>query len=283
MNEIPFVKMHGCGNDFAIFDAREKHLEPLPEAVARLADRRRGIGFDQLLLIEPAEGAAARLRFFNADGSESGACGNGTRCAARWLADSGGAVHFRVETAGGIIECRVEGDGEVELAMPAPRLEWNEIPVGEPCNTLSLPVRIDRLPPPVGVNMGNPHAVFFVDDLEALDVARLGAVVERHPFFPERVNAGFAQRLDAARIRLRVFERGAGLTPACGSGACAALVAAVRLGLVERKARLILDGGELEIAWPGQGPVRMRGPAAYCYRGQIPRSRLVAGPSLVAS
>ncbi len=267
MSDVPFVKMHGCGNDFAILDGRRGGVSLSPELISRLADRHRGIGFDQLVLLEPAAGAAARLRFFNADGGEAGACGNATRCVARLLADRGEGREPLLETAAGRIPARVEEKGRVTVWLPPPRLAWNEIPLAEPCDTLALPLTVPGLPAPVGIGMGNPHAVFFVEDLEALDVETLGRSIERHPLFPERVNVGFAETRGGGEIRLRVFERGSGLTLACGSGACAALVAAVRRGIVERDARLILDGGVLEISWPGEGPVEMSGPAAYCFRG----------------
>ena len=275
MSSVPFVKMQGCGNDFVIIDRRAGSPAPSPELIRRLADRHRGIGCDQLVLLEPAAEAVARLRFFNADGGEAGACGNATRCVARLLADSGEGREPVLASAAGRIPTRVHGDGRVTVWLPSPRLAWNEIPVAEPCDTLALPVAVPGLPPPVGVNMGNPHAVFFVEELEGLDVARLGSRIARHPLFPEGVNVGFAQPRGGDGIRLRVFERGSGLTLACGSGACAALVAAVRRGLVEKAARLILDGGVLEISWPGEGPVEMTGPAAYCFRGTFdPRDLL---------
>ncbi len=269
MTDVPFVKMQGCGNDFVILDRRSGMAPPETRLIPRLADRRRGIGFDQLVLLEPATAATARLRFFNADGSEAGACGNATRCVARLLADRGEGREPLLETAAGRIPARVGDDGRVTLWLPPPRFAWREIPVAGPCDTLELPVAVPGLPAPVGVSMGNPHAVFFVGDLGSLDIARLGREIERHPFFPERVNVGFAELRDGETIRLRVFERGSGLTPACGSGACAALVAAVRKGLLAGRARLLLDGGELEIAWPGEGAVEMTGPAAYCFRGSF--------------
>ncbi len=276
MNDVPFVKMQGCGNDFVILKRRPGMAPPEARLISRLADRRRGIGFDQLVLLEPAEEATARLRFFNADGSEAGACGNATRCVARLLADRGAGREPLLETAAGAIPCRVGEDGRVTVRLPPPRFDWREIPLAEPCDTLALPLELPGLPPPVAVNMGNPHAVFFVADLKALDVEGLGRRIERHPLFPERVNVGFAQLRGGEAIRLRVFERGSGLTPACGSGACAALVAAVRKGLVAGRARLLLDGGTLEIAWPGEGAVEMTGPAAYCFRGSFRPEELVS-------
>lgn len=273
MNPLPFVKMQGCGNDFAIFDGRDRPLAFPPERVRRLADRRRGIGFDQLVLLEPHPEAAALVRFFNADGSESDACGNGTRCVARLLADESGRIELNLATRAGMIPCRVHGPSCIEVALPPPRFGWREIPLAQPADTLAVDLGVAGLPPAVAVSMGNPHAVLFVDDVDALDVEQLGASLEHHPLFPERANIGFAQKLAPGKLRLRVFERGSGLTPACGSGACAALVAAVRRGIVEDRATLILDGGVLEVVWPGQGPVRMIGPAAYCFRGVLSPSQ----------
>lgn len=264
-----FVKMHGLGNDFAIFDARTDPSVPQPAEIARLADRRRGIGFDQLVLIGPSREADARLRFFNADGSESGACGNGTRCAARLLADRTGETSLRLETEAGVLACEVHGDGTVSVEMPEPRFAWHEVPLAEARDTLWIEGLARELPPGTALSMGNPHLVFFLDTLEGVEVERLGAALERHPLFPERVNVGFAVRSGPDVLRLRVFERGAGLTPACGSGACAAAVAAQRRGLVGERVRVILDGGELEIRWPGSGPVVMRGPASYVYEGRL--------------
>ena len=264
-----FVKMHALGNDFAIFDGRAAPFSPDAALIRRLADRRRGIGFDQLILVEPSTRAVARLRFFNADGSESGACGNGTRCAARLLAEELECDELVLETAAGLLSCRLEEGPMVRVTMGRPRLHWRDIPLAEPRDTLSVGLGIPELPPAVAVNMGNPHAVLFVDDPDSLDAEGIGARIERHPLFPERVNVGFARLLPDGRIRLRVYERGAGLTPACGSGACAALVAAVRRGLVAEEARLILDGGELMVRWPAGGEVELAGPADYSYRGEV--------------
>jgi diaminopimelate epimerase len=275
MGPIPFVKMHGCGNDFVVLDGRRTPVALDQSALRRIGDRHRGVGFDQLVLIEPASDAGVALRFFNTDGSESGACGNGTRCVAHLLFDEGvsGIVGIRVGERRLTAERRA--DGRVAVAMGAPELHWRRIPLAEPCDTLEVPLDAGGLPRPVAVNMGNPHVVFFVADLTAIDIVGLGARLVHHPMFPERANIGFAQLLEPDVLRLRVFERGAGLTLACGSGACAAMVAARRRGLVGDRARLVLDGGELEIAWPGEGAVTMTGPAAKVFTG-------VLGPELLA-
>ena len=269
MGPIPFVKMHGCGNDFVVLDGRRTPIALDEATVRRIGDRHRGVGFDQLLLIELGADTDVALRFFNTDGSELGACGNGTRCVARLLFDEGAAD--AVSMAVGERRLRAErlADGRIAVTMGEPELHWRRIPLAEPCDTLEVPLDVAGLPRPVAVNMGNPHAVFFVSDLAAIDVAGLGARLERHPMFPERANIGFAQLVEPGVLRLRVFERGAGLTLACGSGACAAMVAARRRGLVDDRARLVLDGGELEIAWPGEGPVTMTGPTARVFTGLL--------------
>jgi len=265
MTTLAFTKMHGLGNDCVIVDGRAANVRLTAEQVRRLGDRHRGIGFDQLVLIEPDAEADARLRFLNADGSPSGACGNASRCVAELL----GRREASLRTDAGLLHATRLGDGRVRVVMTPPGLDWRDVPLAEPHDTLALPRLHEALPPPVALSMGNPHAVFFVEDLEGLDVAGLGAALERHPIFPERANIGFARELGPERLRLRVFERGAGLTLACGSGACAALVAAVRRGLVRERAEVILDGGSLEIAWPGEGPVTMTGPTALSFQGTV--------------
>ncbi len=261
--------MHGLGNDFVVIDSRRETLPLSPAQLVRIADRHRGVGFDQLIRLEPAETADARLVFVNADGSPAGACGNGTRCVARLLMDELGRDELLLDTSAGPLRAHRRPDGQVTVAMPAPRFDWRDIPLAAACDTAEVPLDHEDLPRPVAVSMGNPHAVFLVPDLEALDVERLGAALEHHPMFPDRANIGFAQVAGPSTIRLRVFERGAGLTLACGSGACAALVAAVRRGLVSSPATLILDGGSLEIAWSGDGPVLMTGPTALGFSGVL--------------
>ena len=269
MRAFPFIKMHGCGNDFVVVDGRIEPVRPDPSLIARLGDRHRGVGFDQLVLIEACDEADARLLFFNVDGSEAAACGNGSRCAARLLGEALGQRELVLATAGGRLRAWAEDDERWTVAMPPPRLAWEDVPLAVPCDTDAVPLGHPGLPDPVAVSMGNPHAVFFVDTLAGLDVAGLGAVLEAHAMFPQRANIGFARLVGPERIRLRVFERGAGLTLACGSGACAAMVAARRRGLVGDRATLVLDGGALEIAWPGEGPVLMTGPTAYVFKGAL--------------
>lgn len=268
MRTLPFAKMNGLGNDFVVIDARRNPVRLTEAQVRRIGDRRRGIGFDQLVLIEKAEGADARLSFFNPDGSEAGACGNGTRCAARLLLEERGGDELRLATGGGLLRVQRRGPW-LAVEMAVPRFGWEEIPLAQPCDTDALPIDVPGLARPAAVSMGNPHAVFIVQDVDAVDVEGLGARLERHPLFPERANIGFAQVLTRERIRLRVFERGAGLTLACGSGACAALVTARRRGLAGDAATLILDGGELLVSWPGAGPVTMTGPASLVATGEL--------------
>lgn len=269
MEPVPFVKMHGCGNDFVVLDGRRAPVRLSERLIRRIADRHKGVGFDQLVLLEPAAGADLGLRFFNADGSAAGACGNGTRCAARLLLEESARDRVTLLVAGRLLAAeRLEG-GRIAVEMGEPSFDWREIPLAEPADPLALPVLRAGLPAPVAVGMGNPHLVFFVEELAGLDVAGLGAELQRHPLLPASANVGFAQMLGPDLLQLRVFERGAGLTLACGSGACAAAVAARRRGLVSERVRLILDGGELEVAWPGEGPVTLIGPTARVFAGAL--------------
>jgi diaminopimelate epimerase len=268
----PFCKMHGCGNDFVVLDARPAPLALTPARAAALADRRRGIGCDQLITMEPApEGSAADvlMRIRNPDGAEAGACGNATRCIAALLGAETGRRHLVIRTAAGNLAADIQPDGQVQVDMGAPRLDWQDIPLARPTDTLRLELARGSVAQPAAASMGNPHATFFVADLDALPIAELGPVLEHDPLFPEQANIGFAQVLAPDRIRLRVWERTAGLTLACGSGACAALVNAHRRGLAARRATLILDGGELLIEWRGDGHVLMTGPVATAYTGSV--------------
>lgn len=276
MREIAFRKMHGLGNDFVVIDARDDGVDLSPELIQKLADRHRGVGFDQLVRIEPSQSADVRLSFFNADGSEAGACGNATRCVGRLLLLEGDRAELVLETRGGNLAARRRPDGLVTVAMAVPGLEWRDIPLAKPCDTLAVPLDLE-LPPPVAVSMGNPHAVFFLPDLDGGDVVAAGKAVQAQAMFPEGVNAGFAQVLRPGVIRLRVYERGVGLTQACGSGACAAMVAARRRGLVGDSATIIMDGGSLDLAWPGEGPVLMTGPTSLVFTGTLDADQLMLG------
>jgi diaminopimelate epimerase len=269
---LAFHKMHGIGNDAMIVDGREAPVRLDADLVRRLGDRRRGVGFDQLILLERHPEADVRMRIWNPDGGEAGACGNATRCVARLLMDEQGGDRVTIMTGAGLLTAWRNG-ADWAVAMGPPGLAWHQVPLAGPRDTLHLDIDLGGLADPVAVSMGNPHAVFFVADAEAVDIGRLGPVLEHDPLFPERANIGICQVIDRGTLRLRVWERGAGLTPACGSGACAALVAAARRGLCEREAELRLDGGSLRIAWR-EDSVVMSGPAAYCYAGQVARELL---------
>jgi len=269
----PFLKMNGLGNDFVVVETRSAPFDPSPEQVRAIADRKAGVGCDQLIVIEKAEDADARVRFWNADGEEVSACGNGTRCVGWLLMQSSGKDEAVIETKAGRLVATRAGERLVSVDMGEPRLAWDQIPLAAEHDTLSLEVTLSGHPAlqtPGCVSMGNPHVVFFVDDVDAVPIAEVGPKIETHPLFPEHVNVGFAQVLGPDRIRLRVWERGAGLTKACGTGACAALVAAARRGLVGREATMVLDGGELHVEWRGDGHVIMTGPAAVDFMGELP-------------
>ncbi len=274
---LPFTKMHGLGNDFVVIDARDRAVSLSPGAVTRIADRHTGVGFDQLVLLEPPRSISADVfvRFINADGSEAGACGNGSRCAVSYVLDRVGGDFVTLETVSGILPAR-RGDGElITVDMGKARLGWRDIPLSSDLDTERTPVGLGPLDEATCTNMGNPHATFFVPDLDVIDLARLGPLVEHHPYFPERVNVGVAQVIGPDRLRLRVWERGSGLTLACGSGACAALVAAVRRGLTGRTAELLLERGSLTINWREDGHVLMTGPSATSFNGFIAPSLLI--------
>ncbi len=272
MSGTPFIKMHGLGNDFVVIDARAKALRLSAEDVRAIANRHTGIGCDQLIEIETphAKEADAFMRIWNADGGEVAACGNASRCVASLLMGETKRASIVLETRAGLLAAEAREQGRIAVDMGVPRLGWQEIPLARAMDTLHLDLVRGPLRDAVGVSMGNPHAVFFVADVEAVDLATLGPTLERDPLFPERANIGIAQMLDRTRIRLRVWERGVGLTLACGTGACAALVAAVRRGLAERRATLMLDGGPLEIEWRADDHVMMAGPVATSFTGVFP-------------
>jgi len=277
MESLPgqkFLKMHGAGNDFVVLDGRAEKLTPTPAQTRHIADRRRGIGCDQLIIIEadPA-GADAYMRILNADGTEAAACGNATRCIAALLAEDSGARYVTIRTAAGLLPCEILGPGLVEADMGPPRLEWGDIPLSQPADTLHLKLAFGPVEDAAACSMGNPHATFFVPELAHLNIEQIGPILEKSRIFPERANIGFAVIESPETIRLRVWERGAGLTLACGSGACAALVNAHRRGLTARQAKLILDGGDLLITWrEPDNHVLMRGPAITAFAGVIPES-----------
>lgn len=272
-----FLKMHGLGNDFVVIDARQTPYTPAEAEVRAISDRRTGVGCDQFIVLEPARtaGTAAFMRIRNADGSEAAACGNASRCVGWLLMEESGAERVAFETRAGILESFRADGGRVTVNMGPARFDWAQIPLAAPDDTLRVGVAHGGFAGPVAVNMGNPHAVFFVDDVNAVPLAEVGPVFENHPAFPERTNVEFAQVLSPGQIRMRVWERGAGITSACGSGACATAVAAARRGLTGRKADVILDGGTLTIEWLEDGTVLMTGPIALTFSGRL-------SPELVA-
>jgi diaminopimelate epimerase len=271
MAQIAFTKMHGLGNDFVVVDARSRALALTEDAARRIADRHRGVGCDQVIVIEAARNghADAFMRIMNADGGEVAACGNATRCVAALLMRETGRGAARIETRAGVLAAEGLAGGAVAVDMGEAKYGWRDIPLAREEDTLHLKLSLGPLSDPVAVSMGNPHAVFFVPDAEAVDLATLGPKLEHDPLFPERANIGVAQVIARDRIRLRVWERGAGLTLACGTGACAALVAAARRELTARAAEVILDGGSLRIEWRADGHVIMSGPVAIAFTGAL--------------
>jgi diaminopimelate epimerase len=277
---LPFLKMHGLGNDFVVFDARTTPLELSLAAVRAVADRRTGVGCDQLIIIEQPRSpeTAAFMRIRNADGEEVAACGNASRCVAALLMAESGHDGVVLETKAGRLEARRTPGGRITVDMGAARLDWREIPLAAPADTGALEIGHGPLNHPVAVNMGNPHAVFFVPDVDVVPLAEIGPVLEHHPIFPERANIEIVQVLGPARLRMRVWERGTGLTRACGTGACAVLVAAARRGLTGRTAEVVLDGGSLDITWRADGHVLMTGPATTSFSGRLAPGLLPALP-----
>jgi diaminopimelate epimerase len=266
---LPFVKMHGLGNDFVVLDAREHPIDLSVQQVQAMADRRTGAGCDQFIVMEPAKDSRADvfMRIRNADGNEVEACGNATRCIARLMMDETGKEAVTVETVVGLLKAS-ESNGLVTVNMGQARLQWDQIPTADVCDTLNMPVTVGPLEGPVGVNVGNPHAVYFVDDAEAINLTDAGPHVETHPFFPERINVEVVSLLENGALRMRVWERGVGITQACGTGACATVVAAIRRGLINgRKADVVLDGGVLTIEWLENGDILMTGSASRAFAG----------------
>ena len=278
MGTVPFLKMHGLGNDFVVLDCRNGTMALDAGYVSALADRRTGVGCDQVILLEPPRHPAAQLfmRIRNADGSEAEACGNATRCVAWLLHRETGDPRVSIETVAGLLEAELLANGYVAIDMGPARTFWRDIPLAREMDTLRVEFALGPLAAPVCTNIGNPHATFFVADAEAIDLAQLGPALEHDPLFPERANIGVATVRDPGHIRLRVWERGAGITPACGSGACAALVAACRRGFTGRSAEIILDGGKLDILWRRDGHVIMTGPAKLSFEGAFDPEALIA-------
>jgi diaminopimelate epimerase len=261
-----FLKMHGLGNDFVVVDARAQIFGVTTERAARIADRKRGIGCDQFIIMRTSEKADVFMEIWNADGSRVGACGNATRCVGMLILDETGEDQISIETDAGLLSAKRSGAG-ISVNMGPARIKWDEIPLARAMETVSANLEVEGLSGPGCVNMGNPHAVFFVDDADQEYIEVIGPQVELNELFPERVNASIAS-VHNGIIRLRVWERGAGITEACGTAACASLVAATRKGLVNRKATVRLDGGDLDMEWLADGTVQMAGPATLVFKGE---------------
>jgi diaminopimelate epimerase len=272
-----FLKMHGLGNDFVVFDARDSALALSPARARAVADRHLGIGCDTVVVMRPGSATTdASLLFYNADGSEAETCFNASRCVARLLLDERGLARVKLSTRGGLLICSDAGKGRVTVDMGEPRLNWEQVPLAAEVDTMNFSLDIGGTSLPVSaLSMGNPHCVLFVPDAEKAPVTTLGPKIETLAFFPNRTNVEFAQVLDSQTIRMRVWERGVGVTLACGSGACATAVAAIRRGLSERKVELVLDGGHLQIEWREEdGHVLMTGPTAMAFRGRVDLGKL---------
>jgi diaminopimelate epimerase len=272
-----FRKMNGLGNDFVVLDARSRALALGPDAVRAIADREEGIGCDQIIALEPSEQADVFMRIWNADGGEVAACGNAARCVAGLVSAERGKPQVSIETESGVLAATVKQDGSVTIDMGQPRFAWNEIPLSEPFHdTRRIELQVGPIDDPVlhspsVINVGNPHCLFFVDDVEAHDLARFGPMLEHHPLFPERANISLVQVLGPDAIKVRTWERGAGLTRACGTAACAAAVASARRELTGRNLRVNLPGGDLLIEWrEDDGHILMTGPYALDYEGTLP-------------
>jgi diaminopimelate epimerase len=265
-----FTKMHGLGNDFVLFDARIVPLEMDAPLARAIADRMTGIGCDQVIVLGPSTQADVQMRIFNADGGEVEACGNATRCVPLFIGHD-----VRIETLAGVLTAHLE-DAGVSVDMGQPRFDWDAIPLAYAMDTLNLPVHWEPLPAPACVNVGNPHIVFFVDDLEKLSLDQLGPLIETDPLFPRRINVNFAQQTGSSEMRLIVWERGVGFTRACGTGACATAVAAIRRRLVAGPVQIDLPGGSLTIDWSQGQSIIMTGPAVRVFDGQIDIAALAA-------
>ncbi len=261
---LPFMKMHGAGNDFVVIDSRGRAAVTTPALARAVGDRHRGVGFDQLAEIRDSDQADFVLDFWNSDGSMAGACGNATRCVAHYMMGQLGRDDVTLVTARGLLRAERLADGRVAVNMGHPQRDWADVPLSHAVDSDHLPLPGD----PVAVGMGNPHCVFFVADAEAADVAGHGAQIEHDPLFPARTNVEFASLISPDHLRMRVWERGTGITLACGSGACAAAVAAAVRGLTGRRVTLTVDGGVLEVDWRDDG-VWLSGPVAYVFEGVL--------------
>jgi diaminopimelate epimerase len=280
---LPFRKMHGLGNDFVVIDARKTGFVPAPAAIARMADRRFGVGCDQLIVLETSSIADARMRIFNPDASEVGACGNATRCIGQLLTQEKGSKTATIETMAGLLHATCE-QNRMAVNMGLPSLDWRAIPLASQTETDSVMLSTSAMDPALpgwfsAVNMGNPHAIFFVEDLDAHDLPRIGPMLETHPIFPQKANISLAQVISNRCIRVKVWERAAGITLACGTAACATAVAAKRLGLVDDEVEIALPGGTILIRRDEAGHVIMMGDVATSFTGFMDPSLLEPSPA----
>lgn len=268
MHTTAFLKMHGLGNDFVILDRRAEVFSLDREIIQALANRRTGVGCDQLLVIEPSKKADVRMRIYNADGSEVEQCGNGIRCIAALVMEEAGKEHIQIETKAGVHSCH-QVPGGVAINMGEPVFDWRSIPLSEERDTLNLGLKMGALQNPAAVNIGNPHVVFFVEDTEGINLAALGPKIETYFLFPERINVSVAKVMSDGEIRLRVWERGTGITLACGTAACATLIAASRRGLIGRKATIRMDGGKLAVEWRADNHIILSGAIEKSFAGSV--------------
>ena len=272
---IPFRKMNGLGNDFVVIDARHRAIELDETSVIKIAERRHGVGCDQVIIMQPSARADVYMRILNADGSEVSACGNATRCIAWIVAQEKGQGQLSIETKAGLLSANVASEQSITIDMGEPKFGWQDIPLAEEFrDTRGIELQIGPIDNPVlhspsAVNVGNPHAIFWVDDVAAHDLARLGPLLENHPIFPERANISLAQILSRSALLLRTWERGAGLTKACGTAACAAAVCASRKKLTGRQVRVSLPGGDLDIDWRADNHIMMTGPSQFDFSGEL--------------
>ncbi len=277
MSTLDFIKMHGLGNDFVVIDGRRSNPDLGVDAIQAIADRRTGVGFDQLIVLEPSDKADVFMRIFNADGSEAAACGNATRCIGQHVMAETSRKTVDVETLAGVLETKHAGANRISVDMGPVSVAWQDIPLAREEDTLRLPIQLEGLREPVAVNVGNPHMVFFVDDVGVAPIDELGFQLERHTLFPQRTNVQMAEIIGYDRIQLKTWERGVGRTRASGSSACATLAAAHLIGHCGRSADVIMDGGLLSIQWRDDNRIIQTGPSSVSYKGALDDALLNPG------
>ncbi|MEH6476389.1 MAG: diaminopimelate epimerase [Sneathiella sp.] len=274
MEHVTFKKMHGLGNDFVIIDGRITNPNLSPAALRAIGDRHRGVGYDQLIVLEPTDNADVFMRIHNSDGSEAEACGNATRCVAHLMMEELSRETVIIETVAGLLKGAAASNGNVVIDMGLPKVQWQDIPLSQAEDTLHVTMSAGPLSDPVAVNMGNPHVVFFVDDADSIDLEKWGPILEHDPLLPSKANISVASPMADGNFRLRVWERGVGITLACGSAACATIVAATLRGLSNGEAQLFLNGGPLDMKWKKGGSVFMGGPVAFSFDGVLSQDLL---------